>query len=906
MSGPLIAVVDGEKGYSWPGRPRKEPQRAQYLPLSKVLTTRWAFDARFMACSVPAIQYKLRKEAVRQLTDPVPMTVLALDVDAHEVPEAEREIWWLEQRVAVGRVLEEHPGGFCYRTRGGYRLIWTLEPPQPISDEDGAAWQVFYLRIVLHLWRAFGIQCDPQTSNWTRIWRAPHATRDSKTGPEEHETIGDPEKVGAWSHEPGELAADIASARELVLKWEAEHPGKSGNVWTGPLRRLEDAAEPKRQELPKAPQVVSAHVGESARAKKALEAICQEVASSVPPGRNQVLNRAALKLGHYVCSGELTESMVRRELHAAAQACGLVKDDGADSVASTIQSGLERGKKDPPSTPLRQGTPSEPRMASQPRRAAVPAPPADLPPLWDEGEADAPEAPPPLTWFRLTDLGNAERMIARHGASLRYCHPWSSWLAWDGARWKVDDTAAVYRMAIESVRSMYVDASRVDERKVRDALIDHARKSEARTRIEAAVGLARGLEGVPVLPDALDGNPWLLNCENGTLNLLTGKLEAHRREDLSTKLCPVKYDEKAECPRWLSFLERIIPDVLVRGFLQRFCGYCLTGVIRERILVFLYGSGANGKSVFLSVMRHVLGEYAGVTSPDLLMSKRGDSHPTDVADLVGVRFAVCSEVTEGRRFDEEAVKRLTGKEPVKARRMRQDFFEFEPTWKLVLAANHRPPVRDTTDSIWDRIRQVPFEVRIPPEEQDRELFEKLCEEAPGILRWAVEGCIEWQKWGLKEPPSVMAATADYRGDQDVVPQFLTDCCELLPGECVRAADLYDAFRGWSHDRGDSRPMSQKRFAQRLEHVDGITNKTAEGRDCRDGKGRTMWRGLRLTTLGLSLLNLWGSISHSSLKQGSRVGGNVEKGSEGSDGSEQGSAPSWEDTEQLAIPAGVYT
>ena len=878
---PLVPVVDGEKGFSWPARAGKEPQRAQYMRLSEVLTRRFRFDARFMAYSVPAVEYKLRKEAVRQLTEPVPMVVLALDVDAHEVPEAEREIWWLEQRARVEQLLAAQPGGFCYRTRGGLRLIWTLEPPHQVADEDGTAWQAFYLHVVLHLWRQYGIECDPQTSNWTRLWRAPHATRDPQSGPLELETLGDPGRIGAWSWQPGDIARDIETARELAGRWTEAHPGRSGNIWSGPVRRLEELARPKTERLPATPRVVSAPLGDSARAKKALDAICSEVASSVPPGRNHLLNCAALKLGHYICSGELSESVVRRELAAAAASCGLAHDDGPEAVEATIRSGLERGKKEPPSTPLRQGAPREVRRASQPK---VEAPP-DLPPLWEEGELDgapeAPEAPVPTT-FHMTDLGNAERMVTRHSEFLRYCHPWSSWLAWDGARWKVDDTAEVYRRAVETVRSMYVDASRIDNRKVRDVVIDWARKCEARNRLEALVGLARSIDGVPVLPDALDGNPWQLNCHNGTLDLLTGKLAPHKREDLCTKLCPVDYDEQAECPRWLAFLEQIIPNAEIRGFLQRLIGYCLTGVIRERILVFLYGTGANGKSVFLSVLRHVLGDYSSVTSPDLLMAKRGDSHPTDVADLVGIRMAVCSEVAEGRRFDEEAVKRLTGKEPVKARRMRQDFFEFAPTWKLLLAANHRPPVRDTTNSIWDRIRQVPFEVRIPDAQQDKELFEKLVAEAPGILRWAVEGCIEWQRCGLKEPSAVLAATEDYRSDQDVVPQFLRDCCERDPAERVLASDLYDGFRGWSVDRGETRPMSQRRFGDRLK-ADGFTNGS------RDSKGRTQWTGLRLTPLGQNLLNLQRqSGDNRPSTRGSRKGDPhfASEGSEGSEASEQ--------------------
>ncbi len=885
---PLVPVVDGEKGFSWPARPKKEPQRAQYMRLSEALTKRFPFDARFMAYSVPAIEYKLRKEAIRQLTDPVPMVVLALDVDAHEVPEAERELWWIEQREKVDLVLEQHPGGFVYRTRGGLRLIWTLEPPHQVADEDGTAWQAFYLRVVLHLWRRYGIECDPQTSNWTRLWRAPHATRDPQSGPLELETLGDPQRIGAWSWQPGDIARDIETARELALRWESEHPGKTGNVWSGPVRRLEDSARPKTAHLPATPRVVSAPMGDSARAKKALDAICSEVASSVPPGRNHLLNRAALKLGHYVCSGELSESVVRRELSAAAQTCGLTHDDGPEAVEATIRSGLERGKMEPPSTPLRQGAPREVRRASQPK---VEAPP-DLPPLFDEGEALVP--PPEVgrsktSSFPLTDLGNAERMIARHGASLRYCHPWGSWLVWDGARWRVDDTAAVVRKAVDTIRSMAAEAPAGG--KAREAVLDHARRSEAMSKIDAMVRLARSIDGVPVLPEALDRDGWLLNVRNGTIDLRTGKLRPHDPADLCTKLCPVDYDPQAECPRWDAFLEQVLPELERREFLRRHTGASLTGETLRTILL-LYGTGANGKSVFLGVIRHLLGDYACTTSPDLLMQKRGEAHPTEVADLFGVRYAICSEVKEGRPFDEEQVKRLTGNDTIRARRMRQDFFEFSPTWKLVMAANHKPPVRDTTDSMWDRIRQVTFDVRIEPDKQDRDLPQKLLQEAAGVLRWAVQGCLEWQQWGLQEPKSVLAATESYRSEQDVIPLFVADCCVTDSTYVVLASDLFHSFEGWLKDR-DGRTISQKRFGARIKAL-GYSNNS------RDSHGKTQWEGLRLNALGNLFLNHEPLMQHSSHKSGcvQREGGYFgadECCSDGSDGSDG-------ETEHLTIPA----
>jgi P4 family phage/plasmid primase-like protien len=448
------------------------------------------------------------------------------------------------------------------------------------------------------------------------------------------------------------------------------------------------------------------------------------------------------------------------------------------------------------------------------------------------------------TSFALTDLGNAEHMVAERGRDLRYCHPWNKWLAFDGSRWRSDDSGAVHRTATATVRGMYADAAQLEDDNERKALVKHARACESRQRLESMISLSRSLPGVPVLPDELDRDPWILNCANGTIDLHTGTLRDHDRADLCTKIAPVAYSLTAQCPTWDRFLCEVLPDPEVRGFVQRFAGYSLTALVRERIVVFLYGQGANGKSVFLTTLRAALGDYAATMAGDLLIAKRGDAHPTEVADLCGVRLAVCSEVPVGRAFDEGLLKRLTGNEPVKARRMREDFFEFAPTWKLVLAANHRPTVRDTTDSIWDRIRQVPFTVRIPPEKQDRALGEKLSQELPGVLRWAVQGCLAWQRDGLGEPAAVATATADYRTEQDSIGRFLEECTVAEANAIEGATILFETFDAWRDSEG-IRGISQQRFGKELRQ---------RGFDqCeRDKAGRKQWAGLRLSATGAAL------------------------------------------------------
>jgi len=444
----------------------------------------------------------------------------------------------------------------------------------------------------------------------------------------------------------------------------------------------------------------------------------------------------------------------------------------------------------------------------------------------------------------LTDLGNAERLAAIHGQELRYCHPWGKWLVWDGRRWQEDDTGEVMRRAKEVVRLMYAEAANIEDKADREALINFAMRSEQSGKLSAMISLAASEEGIPILPKELDKDPWLLNVANGTIDLRTGELRPHRRGDLITKLIPVEYDPTAKCSRWERFLDEIMcGNKSLVYFLQRAAGMSLAGDTSEHVLFVLYGTGRNGKSTLLNTLLAVMGDYGVQAAPDLLMAKRGERHPTELADLFGKRLVVSIESEQGRRLAESLVKTLTGGDKIKARRMREDFWEFWPSHHLWLATNHKPQIRGTDVAIWSRIKLVPFNVQFLDDDprQDKQLGQKLLAELPGILRWCVEGCLAWQKDGLGVPEEVRAATESYRAEQDVVAAFLSDRCVVAPSAKAAVKDVYKAYLTWCEENGE-RPLTQREMGARL--VERGFNRYRGG-----ATGNYMWRGLGLLTDG---------------------------------------------------------
>jgi len=438
----------------------------------------------------------------------------------------------------------------------------------------------------------------------------------------------------------------------------------------------------------------------------------------------------------------------------------------------------------------------------------------------------------------LTDLGNARRFAGQHGENLRYCAPRGKWLVWTAVRWEEDRTGIVLRLARETVASIYIEAAHASDHK---PLATHAMKSESEARLKAMVSLAESEPDVPILPEQLDADPWILNVLNGTIDLRTGNLLPHRREDYITKLAPVEYDDDAPCPLWLGFLERIFDrkQALI-DYVQRAVGYSMTGSTREQCWFLGYGRGQNGKTTLRETVKAMLGDYGAVTETRTFLQERYEGVRNDLARLPGVRYLTCMETESGKKLAEGLVKLVTGGDTISARFLFHESFEFKPVFKLWLSANHKPRITGTDYATWRRIRLLDFSVTIPEEERDPDLLEKLQQELPGILAWAVQGCRDWQRHGLGTPEEVAQATENFRIEQDTLGAFIAECCEADADAYVAASAIYHAFSEWCREQGE-KPLRKTEFGTRL-------NEKGYAPDRKHSIGRC-WLGLRLNGLG---------------------------------------------------------
>jgi putative DNA primase/helicase len=528
--------------------------------------------------------------------------------------------------------------------------------------------------------------------------------------------------------------------------------------------------------------------GDSNYAAVALERECAAVISAQPGSRNASLNRAAFNLGQLVAGGLLSESEVHDCLYSAAVACGLVKDDGRAAVEKTIASGLGAGK-------------------GKPRNAKAKA--AGASPHKKRGQSVGLEDRVALEFANL------------HANHFRYVAVSSQWMRWSDSRWETESTLAAF------------DESR--------KLCRNAGTATAKT-VAAVVALARSDRTIAATVDQWDRDPWSLNTDV-THDLRTGTARPPNPLDYLTK--------KTACdaaaagtphPLWDAFLKRITADdIELQRFLQRYIGYCCTGFTHEHVFIFAYGQGANGKGTFINTVSKIFGDYATVADMNTFLVTRNERHPTDLAKLRGARLVVAQETQKGRRWDETKIKALTGGDKITARFMRQDYFDFEPTFKLFIAGNHKPRLSTIDEAMKRRMLVVPFTVQIPPSERDLKLSEKLWNEREAILRWCIDGCLEWQRVGLTPPSSVRKTTDEYFEDQDNLGQWLEDCVNQDAGifGFELTSVLFTSWKAWC-ERQNLKPGSEKTFAEALrdkgfekhrrDHGRGFVGITLKGND----------------------------------------------------------------------------
>ena len=601
--------------------------------------------------------------------------------------------------------------------------------------------------------------------------------------------------VWADGHAPGQIA--LSSLPDHVLELlrrpdPPKPPGPPSKVKPGRTREERYAAQALRLEL-------------------------NAIHTAAQGSRNDALNRAAFSLGNLVAGGCLQRQEVEDALHQAGLAVGLEPTE----VDATIRSGIESGLVHP----RQPGT--APQVQASSRTAAEEKPPSL-----------------PKGMFSLDLSGNADRFCHLFGQDVHWCDQHGRWYVWNGKCWKADALRDVRRMAEQTIRSLVAECDG-DEDASKWATKCGRDHKPSREMLEV-VKHRRA-----VLVDALDRHPWLLGVDNGIVDLHTGSLLPHGRKYLITSLSPARYEPEARCPRWEQFLSEIMDgssDMIAS--LQRLAGYFLTGDISVQILPIFFGPGSNGKNVFLDTLVGIMGPYAEEAPDGLLTIRQGDEHPTEIADLHGKRLVVASETEEGRKMRIGLVKKITGNRYLKGRFMRQDYFQFERTHKTVLVTNNRPIVTESSNAIWRRLRLIPFAVTIPEARQDKHLTDKLVAEWPGILAWAVRGCIDWQErqCDLEFPEAVKRATEEYRADSDHVADFIAECCVDWRGhedQNMRAPKerVYLAYCSWCRSVGED-VLTRNAFNSRL-RIHGFEDKAAK----LSGSAKTQKCWLNLTLKG---------------------------------------------------------
>ena len=402
--------------------------------------------------------------------------------------------------------------------------------------------------------------------------------------------------------------------------------------------------------------------------------------------------------------------------------------------------------------------------------------------------------------YDLNDTGNALRFIDKFGGNVKYNKDNNHWLIWNGKWWQNDILGRIKVFADIMLNEMKLEAAHIDDEKLRKETMSNLKRAFSSNGKRDLLNEAQHQEGVPVINADFDKQDLLINTESGVVDLKTGEVKPHNKEYLMNKIVPYEVDTQNKPEMWLSFLDQIFQgDKELIHYIHKAVGYTLTGSIREQCLFLCYGEGSNGKSVFLDVLSRLMGDYAMNAQVETLLERKfgTSAYTSDLARLKGARFTTTGENNEGSKINEGLVKQLTGGEKITARFLYGKEFEFYPNFKIWLATNHKPIIRGSDAGIWRRIISIPFLYKVPDHLRDKDLVYKLEKEIPQILGWAIEGCLLWQKEGLKLPSVIEKSNKDYQNEMDIIATFIDENAEIVEGEITSAKELYQEYEQWA-------------------------------------------------------------------------------------------------------------
>lgn len=430
--------------------------------------------------------------------------------------------------------------------------------------------------------------------------------------------------------------------------------------------------------------------------------------------------------------------------------------------------------------------------------------------------------------YACTDIGNKDRFVRDHKGKVLHIKEMDAWAIWDGSRWQVDNNAA-HRLGWQTVRSIYDEAKNCANGQGQRMLSKWALQSQAEAKIRSMLSLSK--HALSVSMAEFDTDPYVLNCENGLVDLKSGQLQERTSQDLVMKIANAKFSPDAKCDRWKQFISEIFcGDEELMAWMQKYLGYTISGSVKEEYFLILYGRGRNGKGKLCETLLSVLGDYAKTTDFDMFLSAdNGVRKMEAMGSLQGVRFATASETDSTKKWSEALIKRVTGGDTLQGAKLYGQRYEFAPSHKLFFQVNHLPGFKDASVGFKSRLCVVPFDAEFAGEKQDKDLKDQLLAERDGILAWLVEGARLYFSEGLGDrPQAIQRATNQYIEDNDLLSQFLAEVCIHNPERTVSSGKLYEAYQAWCQKNGHQAPVGQKFFKDGMAERGVAWKKTKSG------------------------------------------------------------------------------